>query len=188
MKTRNAYAHLNNRGFSLLELIVVIAIMAILVGVVVASSSMMDSSYVKEMERGIEDYVNMAKSKSMSVSAKEWYMELTVEDGEYVTRLCKTEEIDVEGTTELRTTTVDEESYNNRVTVSFDDGVNAREISASMPLYIYFDSATGRVNRITVGGVDANLSNGIGRLEISSGSYDIVLKLYYNTGKCERES
>lgn len=189
MKTKKAFVHLNmnNRGFSLLELIVVIAVMAILVGVVVASSSMLDSSYVKEVERGIEDYVNMAKSKSMSVSAREWYVELTVYKGEYVTRLCRTEETEAGEETKLRTVTVDEESYNNRATVTFDDGVSARAISASAPLCIYFDNATGRVSRITVGGVEADMSSGIGTIAIGSGSYDIVLRLFYNTGKCERE-
>lgn len=189
MKTKKAFVHknMNNRGFSLLELIVVIAVMAILVGVVVASSSMLDSSYVKEVERGIEDYVNMGKSKSMSVSAREWYVELTVYEGEYVTRLLRTEEREAGEATELRTVTVDEESYNDRVTVTFDDGVSVRAINASYPLCIYFDNAAGRVSRITVGGAEADMSSGIGTLQLSSGSYDIVLKLFYNTGKCERE-
>ncbi len=186
MKTRKVSSHLNNKGFSLMELIVVIAIMVVLVGFVFASSSIMDSSYVKEVERGVEDYVTMARSKSMSVSAKEWFMVLTTEDGEYVTKLCKTTEETVGDTTETKTVDVDKNTYNNKAEVTFNDGVNSWDIDEDTPLNIYFDSATGRIKRVTVGGIDADISNGIGRVEIVSGSYDITMKIFYNTGKCER--
>lgn len=187
MKTKRTSSHLNNRGFSLMELIVVISIMVVLVAVAIASSSVMDSSYVKEVERGVEDYITMARSKSMSVSAKEWYMMITVEDGDYVTKLCKTTEETVGETTEIKTVDVDKNEYNSEVEVTFSDGVNTWDIDETMPLCIYFDSATGRVKKVTIGGSDADITNGIGRIGISSGSYDIVMKLFYNTGKCERE-
>lgn len=187
MKTKRVSSHLNNRGFSLMELIVVMAIMVVLVAVVFASSSIMDSSYVKEVERGIEDYVSLARSKSMSVSAKEWFMVLTTEDDTYVAKLCKTTEETVEGTTETKTVDVDRNEYNSKTTVVFNDGVSKWDIDKDTPLCIYFDSATGKVKKVTVGGTEADITNGIGRIEISSGSYDIVMKLFYNTGKCERE-
>lgn len=191
MKTKSVSSHLNrginNKGFSLMELIVVIAIMAVFVAVAIASSSILSTSNVKEVEQGIEDYVTMARTKSMSVSAKEWYMMVTVEDGDYVTKLCKTVEESVGETTELKTVEVDENDYNNSVTVTFKDGVSSWVIDEATPLCIYFDSATGKASKVTVAGTNASIANGIGRIEISDGSYDIVMKIFYNTGKCERE-
>lgn len=187
MKTKMKSSHMNNKGFSLLELIVVMAIMVVLVAVGIASSSILNSSYVKEVEQGIEDYVSMARSKSMSVSAKEWFVVLTTENEEYMAKLCKTTEEVVGEVTQTKTVDVDKDEYNKKVTVVFNDGVNKWDIDKDSPLCIYFDSATGKVKKVTVAGADVDISNGIGRVEIASGNYDITMKIFYNTGKCERE-
>ncbi len=200
MKTKKISLHLNNsgipesndrignKGFSLVELIVTIAIMAIFVAIVIISSSAIDSSRVKEVERGIDDYANMARSKSMSVSAKAWYMELTTVDGSYVAKLCKIEEIDEAGVIVDKVIEVDKDVYNNKVTVYFDDGTNSTLINKDAPLHVYFDSATGKVNKITIDGANVDISSGIGRVKITSeSSSKATLKFFYNTGKIERE-
>lgn len=188
MKTKRLSSHLNNEGFSLVELIVVIAIMVVLIAVAIVSASMVDSSYVKEMEQGVEDYYAMTRTKSMSVSAKEWYMELTTESGEYTIKMCKVVEEAVEGgTSELKTVEVDKDVYNDKIKVVFNDGVSERELSSSAPLRIYFDAASGKVKKVTIDGIEQDISSGIGRIGISRNDYDIVMKLFYNTGKIERE-
>lgn len=187
MKTKMQSSHLNNKGFSLMELIVVMAIMVVLVAVGIASSSILNSSYAKEVEQGIEDYVSLARSKSMSVSAKEWFMVLTTENGEYMTKLCKTTEETVGEATQTKTTDIEKNEYNSKVTVEFNDGVNSWNIDEDSPLCMYFDSATGKVKKVTVAGVEVDITSGIGRVEIVSGSYEITMKIFYNTGKCERE-
>ena len=181
--------HIGNKGFSLMELIVVIAIMMVLVAAVFASSSVINSSYVKETGRGIEDYFTTARSKSMSVVAIDWYMEITMEDGEYITKLCKVEETTVSGSTITNTIDVNKEYYNGKVTVTFDDGsgLGSKVISDSTPLCVYFDSSTGKVKKVTVGGVDADITSGIGLIEVVCGDYDLSIKLFYNTGKVEKE-
>ena len=180
---------LGNKGFSLIELIVTIAIMAIFVAVAIISSSVIDTSRVQEVERGIDDYANMARSKSMSVSAYKWYMEVTTnDDGEFMTKLCKVEqETDADGKDVYKYIDVDYETYNNKVTVTFNDGITDTTITKDCPLRVYFDSATGKVNEIDLNGTKMDLSNGIGRIKIVSGTYDATLKFYYNTGKIERE-
>ena len=110
-----------------------------------------------------------------------------MEDDEYVAKLCKTEDVVTGEATETRTVELDKESYNGRVEVIFGDGKTENKIDADTSLRIYFNSSTGRVHKITVGGMDADISNGIGRISITSGSYNLTLKLFYNTGKCERE-
>jgi len=189
MKTNSTTTHLNNGGFSLIELIVVMAIMVAVVAGVFASVTLVDSSYAKEVQRGVEDYVDLTRTKSMSVSAKEWYMTVTVEDDVYATILNKVEEVVVEEGVdpELVTTSVDKESFNSRASVAFDDGAGGKPITEDMPLDIYFSASTGKISKVTVGGAQADLSNGIGRIIITSGDYEVVLKLFYNTGKCEKE-
>lgn len=181
---------LGNKGFSLVELIVVITIMVIFVAIAVVSSSVIDSSRVKEVERGIDDFANMARAKSMSVAAKEWYMELTTVDGEYVTYIYKVEVVELsDGSEEYKHINVDGDVYNDSVTVTFNDGNSVTTIKEDSELRIYFDAATGKVKKITIGddedGVD--ISGGIGLISIKTDVYESTLKFFYNTGKIERE-
>lgn len=193
MKIRKIRKHLNNgnignEGFSLIELIVTIAIMIVFVAVVIISTSVIDTSRVKEVERGIDDFAGMARSKSMSVSAKAWYMEVTTIDGDYVTKLCRVDETDaVNGVKSEYTTNVDIETYNNKVKVSFSDYVSTYKIDNSAPLRVYFNSSTGKVSQITVNNVPIDISNGVGKIMIDAESYNATLKFFYNTGKIERE-
>ncbi len=180
LQLKNRKECIGDKGFSLIELIVTITIMVIFVAVVIISSSVIDTSRVKEVERGIDDFANMARSKSMSVSAKAWYMEVTTVDGEYVTRLCKVEDDDT-------VTIVDGEVYNSRVSVSFNSGSTTAVINDMSPLRVYFDPATGKVSKISVGTDDIKTTGGIGRVIIDSDTYDVTLKFFYNTGKIERE-
>lgn len=194
MKTKKITSHLNNdnKGFSLIELIVTMAIMVVFVAVAIISSSVIDTSRVQEVERGIDDFVGLARSKSMSVSAKHWYMELTTKDGVYVTKLYKVEEVEVsEGVYEDKVIEVDREEYNDKVSVtfSFKDGVDEKTytIDENSPLCIYFSSTTGKVSDIQVDGSSVNISSGIGHIKIAAQSDDATLKFFYNTGKIERE-
>ena len=187
LKSKTSNLNIDNKGFSLVELIVVIAIMVVFTAVVIISSSVIDSSRVKEAERGIDDYVSLARSKSMSVSAKSWYMELTTEDGEYVTKLCMVEEVDDGGVIHDEIIDVDRDVYSSKISVSFKDKNTSYDIQSGAPLRIYFSPSTGKVSKITVGAKDADISSGIGHITIDSQSYSATLKFFYNTGKIERE-
>lgn len=180
---RNLEGKLNNRGFSLIELIVVIGVMVALVGAVIVSSSILDSSYAKDAESGIKDYITMARSKSMSVAAKEWFMAITKDGDMYVARLCKT----VEDGEDDVTTVVDEQELGNKVIITFGVGGAMSTIDAATDLKIYFNSSTGKVNKVLVGGVNSDISEGIGHIGVTCGTYEITMKVFYNTGKCERE-
>lgn len=183
---------LGNEGFSLIELIVTIAIMIVFVAVAIISSSVIDSSRVKEVERGIDDFAGMARSKSMSVSAKAWFMEITTDDGDYVTKLCRIDAETVNGKEISEVTVVDIDTYNNKVKVSFTNKSDTYEVNSTNPLRVYFDASTGKISKITWGAdinsaTSLNLSSGLGRLHIDTEAYSATLKFYYNTGKIERE-
>lgn len=183
MKIKHSEKKLNNRGFSLLELIVVIAVMIVLVGAVIVSSSILDGSYVKEAESSIKDYLAIARTKSMSVAAKEWFMTITKDGDGYAVRVCKTTE---DGGTEV-TTVVEEKEFNKRVKVTFGDKVTMNAVDAGSDLRIYFKPSTGGVDKVYLGATEISKSGGIGYLSLGRGTYEITMKLFYNTGKCERE-
>ena len=173
----------------MLELIVTIAVMVVLVATVIASSSVLDGSYVKDAERGVEDYITIARSKSMSVAARDWYMTISKDGSAYVVRLNKVVEIvnEEDDTVTYNTVLVDEQELGNKVTVTFGKDAAMQTISAENELDISFDPATGKVDKVRLNGTDVDISAGIGYIGIKRGTYDITLKVYYNTGKCERE-
>lgn len=182
MKIKSSEKKLNNKGFSLIELIVVIAIMVALVGAVFASSSILDGSYVRDAESGIKDYITMARSKSMSVAAKEWYMTITKDGDMYVARLCKT----TEDGEDVVTTIVDEQELGKKVDITFGKGASMTHIDSTVDLKIYFKRSTGSVDKVVVGGIEQD-KTGIGYIGVTCGTYEITMKVFYNTGKCERE-
>lgn len=192
MKISNSERKLNNKGFSLIELIVVVAVMVITVAAATVTVSMLDSSYVEDTERAIKDYIGIARTKSMSVAAKDWHIAIGKEGTEYYTYLYKTVEKKVlEGGVEVikeETTLMEKKKLSKKVQPSFgiktDSMVN---IDASNVLKIHFDAATGKICKVTLGGVNQDITSGIGYIGLVRNDYDINLKLFYNTGKCERE-
>lgn len=186
MRTKNSEKKLNNKGFSLIELIIVIALMIALVAAVFASSSILDSSYGKDAESGIKSYVSMARTKSMSVAAKKWYLKLTKEDKEYVVKLCKVTDSETEPVQEI-TSVIEERSIGNKVTVKFGTKDSKKVVDASSELKMYFNSSTGKIEKVFMGNEEISMSDGIGYFEITCGTFNLTMKVFYNTGKCERE-
>ena len=190
MKISSSERKLNNKGFSLIELIVVIAIMAILTGAAIVTVSMLDSSYVEDAEMGVKDYISMTRTKSMSVAAKDWYMSIGKEGQEYYAYLYKVveEASPSGGTGTTKTKLIEKRSLGNKVDITF--GVKSddmKAIDASMNLELHFDASTGKVYKVLYGGVEKSVTSGIGYIGIKKNDYDICLKVFYNTGKCERE-
>ena len=192
MKIINSEKKLNNKGFSLIELIVVIAVMAILVGVAMVTASMLDSSYVEDAEMGVKDYIGMARTKSMSVSAKDWYVNISKDGANYYAYLYKTIEERVESgssvTYTTRTVLVEKRDLGNKITMKYGVATDDMKIiDAAMNLELHFDAATGKVCKVIYGGIEQSVASGIGYIGIKKSDYDITLKVFYNTGKCERE-
>lgn len=192
MRISNSERKLNNKGFSLLELIVTIAVMTLLVTIAVLSVAMLDSSYVKDTERGVKDYISMTRTKSMSVAAKDWYMTVSKDGSDYYAHVYKVVEVKVEEngvvTTKDETTEFSKQKLGKKVDVFFGQTTSSfTKITDTKQLQIHFDPSTGKVKQLTVGGVVQDLSSGIGYLRLVRNDYDINLKLFYNTGKCERE-
>ena len=194
MKINNSERKLNNKGFSLMELIVVLAIMVVMAGAAAVTVSMLDSSYVEDAERGIKDYISMARTKSMSVAAKDWYISLTKEGNDYYVNLFKvTEEIvEVGGVDETveKVTLIEKKKLGAKITIKYLDKSDStpKTVDASMNLDMHFDAATGKINSVKIGGTTGDgMTDGIGYINIVRNDYAINLKVFFNTGKCERE-
>ena len=192
MKISNSERKLNNKGFSLMELIVVIAIMIVMVGAATVSVAMLDSSYVEDAERGIKDYIALARTKSMSVSAKDWYMSIGKQGADYYAYLYKVVEVPVsdnpdDGVVE-QIILVEKKTLGRKLTISFGTTeANIIDITSTNELQLHFDSATGKIKEVKVGPTNYETTSGIGNIYINRNDYDIKLKVFYNTGKCERE-
>ena len=64
----------NNKGFSLLELLVVVAIMAVLTGIISITYRTVNKSNVNKAASIVDDYLSLAREKAKTVSAYEWNM------------------------------------------------------------------------------------------------------------------
>ena len=73
----------------------------------------------------------------------------------------------------------------NGYTVTEDD--NKIDITSTNELQLHFDAATGKIKEVKVGPTSYATTSGIGNIYITRNDYDIKLKVFFNTGKCERE-
>ena len=191
MKINNSSKKLNNKGFTLMELIVVLAIMVVMAGAAAVTVTMLDSSYVEDAERGIKDYVALGRTKSMSVAAKDWYVSVGKESGDYYVYLYKV----VEESGSDKTYMVDKKKLGAKVSIAYKDAADGLSIviGESTNVQMHFDAATGKIKSVFYdnNGDDANdwpgNSTAIGYFAIKRNDYGINLKVFFNTGKCERE-
>lgn len=66
--------HHNNLGFSLLELMVTVAIMAVMLGAGLTTYRIVSRTNVKKATKYIDDYLSLAREKSKTIAAYEWNM------------------------------------------------------------------------------------------------------------------
>lgn len=66
--------HRNNLGFSLLELMVGVAIMAVMLGAGLTTYRIVSRTNVKKATKYIDDTLTLAREKARTISAQEWNM------------------------------------------------------------------------------------------------------------------
>lgn len=135
----------SNAGFSLVELIVVVALMGVLIGGSLITYYTISSHNINKAKGFIEDSLNEGRSRAMTTEAKLWEVVITAEDVKvYKTDSDTSEVIDIQGNQLPGNVTVElQQSDSATVTYSLsEDGYDSIRIS--------FKKLSGEVGKVSV--------------------------------------
>lgn len=159
----------DNKGYSLVELIIVVAIMAIFLGGILFTFSLVSGKEAQKCAYNISDCLDRAKSIAMAKSGtNDAYVEITKNSENVFVAQYFVPDSPVKIPTTY--TMVDEETLGSgRVHISY--GVSGTEINGATKMKITFDRLTGGIKEISVGGSPVALNS----INISYGrSYQLV--------------
>ncbi|MBE5939264.1 MAG: type II secretion system protein [Lachnospiraceae bacterium] len=177
---------LNNDGITLVEIMAVLAIIAIMVGVGMTSWAVVKNADVSKAGRNIMTAYDKLKTYTMSKNG-EWRMEIYKNDkGMYYAGVyCR------DAVTGLDVADGDVVELGKYIDIYFKDENESSDIyiDESTPLKIYLKPSTGGVNKIKLG--DIVKYDSAGEYESSYGNIEITynnltnknVKIYYVTGK-----
>lgn len=159
---------LDNRGFSLVELLVVVGILAILTTMTASAASYLSRGNIKHATKTLYSAITSNRTYSMA-KAGEWEFVVTQENGKYVL---------LSRNYPTTTTTVPDEYAKDvlteRITGITIDGVPLDSIK--------FAKSTGAVKSIN----GADVTSGYSEIVINMSGATSKLKLYYLTGKVDQ--
>ena len=157
----------NNRGFSLVELIVVVAIGAILIGASILSIASISGTAAKQCARNIESILNKTRVTTMGkdTAAIELYKDGS--DGAYYYEVTVT---NGKGETTAETKKIGRSNLEIRYSTTFN---NASKLDVSNPIKIEFDRSSGAEK------------TDIGKIWVKHGSTEKTITIYKETGKIE---
>lgn len=163
----------NNKGFSLVELIVVIAIMSVLTGMVTISMRSATGAYVKQCTSNMESQIKNTKHMTMAKSRVSLQIYVGA-DGAYYSDMIV---YGADQTTVLDTTTT--KLGRKSVTVEYTNDASMAEssfstLTATNPINIEFDRSSGSMKDKT---------NCVRKIVIYQGSYKKSITFYAETGK-----
>lgn len=184
---------LNNKGFSLLELLIVIAIIVIVSVATTVSLSVISKGNAKKVNKNIYSTLSYLKTTTMSKSG-DWYMELSKSGNEYVISTYRETEVkDADGNTSKQT--VLEESYKcsaSRISIAYKTNLKSDEndsivIDGDHSLRIAFSRSDGSCKEVKCSDGtnlldDTNYGNkGTFVVSVSKNKYESTL--WYKTGR-----
>ncbi len=180
----------NNKGFSLIEVLVVIIIIGITTSLIVFSYDLVNKTNVTKATTEIDECMDIAIQKAMSISAYEW--NVTITDSKVM--VVKITESDGDSGMEYNYETVESRDLPDNVSTSItDQSGNTYYISGNSEDYesvsIVFQGLTGEVKSIyyTQEGIivdSLNLTdNSYCDIYCNYKSNNSIIRLYYITGK-----
>lgn len=167
----------NNKGMSYVELLLVLAIMAILIGVVSISVGLIARTNVNRGAEQVASTFNQARSTSMARGNTNGRMEITCSNGRYYYYVGNT------GAADKEEQKVEFLASPGIVTygATSDSGAQT-QITATNPLVITFNQSSGAVSSCTNGEGNVVSANFI---TLTNGDDSAVIRIYTATGKCE---
>ena len=164
----------DNKGFSLVELIVVIAIMSILTGVSVLSIRSATGTYVKQCTANIESQIN--NTRHMTMAKNKVKLKIYVDSNGVYYADMEVYASDSSTTPESTTTTkVGKSSVDVYFTTdtSMAD-TSFKKVDSTNPIIIEFDRSSGALKDTT---------NCVKQIKISKGAHTKRITIYPETGK-----
>ncbi|MGN0318979.1 MAG: Tfp pilus assembly protein FimT/FimU [Lachnospira sp.] len=175
---------LNNKGFSLLELLIVIAIMVIAGALVIIGISVLSQGDGKKMSKNLYSSLINLRSSTMSVNA-DWYMTVEKEDGIYRIRTYKDGEV------------TQSFSGGSRLDMKYEaDGISY-DINEGTLLTIKYRKDNGALESVVidVNGTSDNDTDDIDLLKGTTGVFtitadntDYLVTMWYKTGRITTEN
>lgn len=157
----------NNRGFSLVELIVVVAIGAILIGASILSIASISGTAAKQCARNIESILNKTRVTTMGKDTAVIKLYKDLSDGAYYYEVTVT---NGKGEITAETKKIGRSNLEIRYSTTFN---NASKLDVSNPIKIEFDRSSGAEN------------TDIGKIWVKHGSTEKTITIYKETGKIE---
>lgn len=181
LHTKNQVGKLNNRAFSLVELIVVIAIMSVMVGLVSVGVSLAFSRDAEMVAEQIDDCMSETRMTTMSKAGK-YAMRIQLDSGEV-------KGISIVSAINSETTPADYKSYSVQKKANAQCiGTLADPSSIDSGVQIEFDAANGSVlyvgaYRDTLGAAVASAPTGVYQFKVSSRGKEEIVSLVVGTGR-----
>lgn len=167
----------NSKGFTLIELIVIIALMMILVGGAIVGISIISSGNAKKASQTIRSTLNEVRTSTLSIQA-EWQAKIYNEDGTYKISVYRDGEESSNAT------------LGTRITITFKDSKGSEiELKDNEELVITYKTSSGMLKSIEYGEkdeVDESIKTEDStncKIVSSSNRGDYVIYLWYDTGK-----
>lgn len=173
----------NEKGFSLIELIVIIAIMAILGTFIFFSLSFASGQDARECANNLSTVLDKEKTYALTKSAEtDCYVEISLGTDGYFAEFFIPKSATVRPTDPDPYISAEEKQIGKRavvITCTFSDGTTAT-ITAGHPMTVTYDRVTGAVKEVSVGTISGVCES----ITITHGrTYSITL--YSATGKHE---